>query len=95
MPCWGVHYIPHREVIREDRDTNKFRIVYDGSAKIKNGISLNDCLETGPCMLPHIFGILIRFRSFKYVITIDIKSAFLNIKELMRIIVIFEVPVIR
>ena len=76
----SVHYLPHREVVREEKDTTKIRIVYDGSAKVKNGISLNDCLEAGPCMLPHIFDILIRFRCYKYVIISDIKSAFLNVR---------------
>ena len=75
-----VHYIPHREVVRQDRDTTKIRIVYDASAKVKNGISLNECLETGPCMLPKIFEILVRFRCYRYALTSDIKSAFLNIR---------------
>lgn len=75
-----VHYIPHREVIRPDKDTTKVRIVYDASAKVKNGLSLNECLEAGPSMLPKIFEILVRFRCFLYAITSDIKSAFLNIR---------------
>ena len=76
----NVHYIPHREVIREDRSTTKMRIVYDGSAKRKGRPSLNDCLETGPCMLPLILDIVIRFRWNKVALTSDIKSAFLNIR---------------
>ena len=75
----SVHYIPHREVIREDKDTTKLRIVYDASAR-NDGPSLNDCLETGPCLLPKIFDILTRFRTYKYALTSDIKSAFLNIR---------------
>ena len=76
----AVHYIPHREVIRKERDTAKLRIVYDASAKMKNKPSLNDCLQVGPCMLPKIFDIMVRFRCFKYALTSDIKSAFLNIR---------------
>ena len=75
-----VHYLPHREVIRDDKDTTKFRIVHDGGAKTKNGVSLNDCLEKGPCMLPKIFDILVRFRCFTYAVVSDIKAAFLNIR---------------
>ena len=75
-----VHYIPPREVIREESSTTKLRIVCDASARIKNQPSLNDCLEKGPCMLPNIFDIIIRFRCFKYAVTSDIKSAVLNIR---------------
>ena len=76
----GGHYTPHREVIRNERDTTKIRIVYGCDAKVKDGVSLNDCLEKGPCMLPLIFNILIGFRCYKYALTSDIKSAFLNIR---------------
>ena len=74
-----VHYIPHREVLR-DSVTSSLRIVYDGSAKVKDGISINDCLETGPCLLSKISDILVRFRCFKYALTRDIKAACLNIR---------------
>ena len=57
----------------------KMRIVYDASAKTFDP-SLNKCVETGPCLLPKLFDILVRFRSFPYGITSDIQSAFLNIR---------------
>ena len=56
------------------------RIVYDCSVKREGNISSNDCLEQEPCMLPKIFDILVRFRSYKYSVVSDIKSAFLNIR---------------
>ena len=31
----SVHYIPHREVVCEDKDTTKICIVHDGRAKVK------------------------------------------------------------
>ena len=74
-----VHYIPHRTVIRDDRDTTKIRVVYDASAN-KNRPSLNESLETSPCLLPKIFDILVRFRVYKYGLTSDIKTTFLNIR---------------
>ena len=76
----GGHYIPHREVVREGRETTKIRVVYGCDAKVKDGVSLNECLEKGPCMLPLIFDILIRFRCYKFAVSSDIKSAFLNIR---------------
>ena len=75
-----LHYIPHQEVVRQDKETTKVRVVYDASAKTRNRASLNDLLQNGPCLLPKIFDILIRFRCYKYAVTSDIKSAFLNIK---------------
>ena len=75
-----VHYIPHRAVIRNDRDTTKIRIAYDASTN-KNGPSLNESSETGPCLLPKIFDILVRFRVYEHGLTCDIKAAFLNIKN--------------
>ena len=74
-----IHYLPHRPVIREDRETTKMRIVYDASAKLRNNICLNDMLEKGPCMLPKIFDIHVRFRCYKYAVISDIKQAFLKI----------------
>ena len=38
-----VHYLPHRAVVRENRETSKVRIVYDASARLPNEPSLNDC----------------------------------------------------
>ena len=72
--------MPHREVIRNERDKTKIRIVYGCDPKVKDGVWLNECLEKGPCMLPQIFNILIRFRCYKYALTSDMKSAFLNIR---------------
>ena len=75
-----VHYLPHREVVRYDKDTTKVRMVYDCSARLKNQVSLNDCLEKGGSLLPKIFDVLVRFRSVVYAVVSDIRSAFLNIR---------------
>ena len=76
-----VYYLPHREVIWEKRETTKLHVVCDASLKTK-GPSLNECMEMGPCLLPKVFDILVRFRSYKHGIISDIKSAFLNIRVL-------------
>jgi len=57
-----VHYFPHHCVVRQDKQTTKLRIVYDGSAKTKtNSISLDNCLKAGPNLIPKLFDTLIRF----------------------------------
>ena len=78
VPVGNVHYLPHREVVREDKNTTKIRVVYDESAKGPR-TSLNDCLHTGPSLNTLIFDILIRFRVCKVAMIADIEKAFLNI----------------
>ena len=75
-----VHYLPHRAVVRDERETTKVRVVFDASAKYKGFPSLNELLDPGPCLLPHLFDILIRFRLGKIALISDIKQAFLQIQ---------------
>ena len=62
-----VHYLPHQPVIRKDREATKLRIVFDSASKTKNGLSLNDSLLTGPCLLPLLNDILFDFVSVNMV----------------------------
>ena len=79
-PNIAVHYLPHHCVLRQDKQTTKLRIVYDGSAKTRtNSISLNDCLRTGPNLIPKLFDVLIKFRWHLVALTADIEKAFLMI----------------
>ena len=72
-----VHYLPHRPVIRNDRQTSKVRIFYDVSLKIGNKPSLNDCSLPGPSQTESLFRVLIRFRLHRYAFSADIEKAFL------------------
>ena len=75
-----LHYLPHHGVVRQDSQTTKLRIVYNGSARaLGDQYSLNDCLQTGPNHIPKLFNILIRFRWHKIAITADIEKAILMI----------------
>ena len=75
-----IHYLPHHAIIRRERFTTKIRIVYDGSAKLSDAeLSLNDCLQTGPNLIPKLFDMLVQFRSHPVAITADIEKAFLMI----------------
>ena len=75
-----IHYMPHHAVIRRERTTTKIRIVYDGSAK-PNGLepSLNECLQTGPNLIPKLFDVLVKFRTYAIALSADIEKAFLMI----------------
>ena len=71
-------YLPHRPVLKQSGSL-KVRPVFDASAKGPNGISLNDCVEVGPALTPHLLDILIRFRRWRYGFSADIVKAFLQI----------------
>ena len=74
-----VHYLPHHPVVRKDKETAKVRVVFYHSSKMKTQLSLNDVLHSGPCLLPFLQEILLRFRTEKIDLVTDIKQAFLQI----------------
>jgi len=74
----NIHYLPHHTAIRTDKQTTKIRIVYDASARDK-GISINDCLLSGPKFEQNILDILLRFRMYRIALNADVEKAFLMI----------------
>ena len=77
---YPVFYLPHRPVVKEDSVTTKVRPVFDASAMDPEGVSLNDCLEVGPCLIPNLVEILLRFRRWRFAVAADITKAFLQIQ---------------
>jgi len=73
------YYMPHHAVFKNSSDTTKVRIVFDASAKSSNGISLNDVLMVGPTIQSTLFAHLVRFRTYKYVLTADIEKMYLQV----------------
>ncbi|XP_072757735.1 uncharacterized protein [Anoplolepis gracilipes] len=74
-PIDNGFYLPHHAVIKSTSDTTKTRVVFDASAKSSTGTSLN-MLMTGPTIQNTLFTHLIRFRTYKYVITADIEKMY-------------------
>lgn len=75
-----VYYLPHFPVVKEERESTKTRPVFDASAPGPNGMSLNDCLHTGPSLNPNLMDVLMRFRRHQVAVVADISKAFLNIE---------------
>ena len=80
----------HHGVTREDKETTKLCIVFDGSAKdAKTMYSLNKCLEKGPNQFPHIFDILVKFRRNLIGIVADMKRLFTRLPLMGQIVTFY------
>lgn len=77
-PC--AVYLPHHAVIRDDKSTTKFRVVFNGSCRGKNGFALNDDLIVGPNLQMDLRHIIMRWRRHPVCITADIVKMFRQIK---------------
>ena len=74
-----IYYLQAHPIWRE-HETTPCRIVMNAGAKDKDGVSLNDRLLQGPCMLPDIASMLLKFRNRKEIVIMDISKMFLRIK---------------
>lgn len=75
-PLHNEHYfIPHHGVFKAS-DVPKIRVVFDGSNPTTSGVSLNQCLHTGPKLQRDISHILLNFRRHAVVFVTDIKMMF-------------------
>ncbi|XP_078032623.1 uncharacterized protein LOC144467610 [Augochlora pura] len=73
-------YLPHHAVLKTTSSTTKLRVVFDASAKSSNGVSLNDTLLVGSTIQDDIFQLIIRFRTYNYVLTADIEKMFRQVR---------------
>ena len=70
----------HFGVVRNDRQTTKLRVVFDGSAKCDTSLTLNDKLESGVNHMPLLFDTIVRFQMHPVVLIADIEKAFLQVQ---------------
>lgn len=75
-----TYYLPHRPVVKVGSVSTKVRPVFDASARGPNGLSLNDCVEVGPMLMPNLQEVLIRFRRWRFGLSADIVKAFHQIR---------------
>jgi hypothetical protein len=75
-PCY---YLPHHPVFRDASTTTKLCVVFDGSAKSSNGLSLNDILQVGATVQPDLYSTVLRFRIHQICFTADIAKMYRQI----------------
>lgn len=69
-------YLPHHCVMKESSDTTKLRVVFDGSCKLDEGLSINQVQFVGPQLQNDIFSIITKFRVYPFVLTGDIEKMY-------------------
>lgn len=74
-----VYYLPHLEVFRETSRITKLRVVFNGSSRTSNGLSLNAILYTGAKLQKDISEILLWSRTHRILFTTDIEKMFWQI----------------
>ena len=72
-------YIAHHDVLSPHSMSTPMRVVFNSSARVKGGPSLNEYLAKGPCLLNQLLGILLRFRQDRFAFIGDIKKMFHSI----------------
>ncbi|CAK1595185.1 unnamed protein product [Parnassius mnemosyne] len=68
------YFLPHHAVLRTPE--SKIRVVFDGSAPTSNGVSLNQCLHSGPKLIKGISDTLTPFCRHQVVFVADIRMMF-------------------
>lgn len=74
------YFLPHHVFLKPTSSTTKLRVVFDASAKTSTNKSLNDIMMIGPTVQDNIFNVILRFRTYKYTFSCDIKKMFRQIK---------------
>lgn len=73
------NFITHHIISRPSSTTTKHRVVFNASMKTSTGISLNDCLLSGPTIQQPIFTHLIHWRQHNIAIIGDIAKMYRQI----------------
>jgi len=73
------YFLPHPAVFKETSTTTKTRVVFDGSAKTSNGLSLNDILQVSPAVQQDLYSIVLRFRTHHVCFTANIAKMYRQI----------------
>lgn len=79
QPLECCYVMPHHAVIRETSVTSRVRVVFNASSKTDLKLSLNDILHSGPVVQKELFDILILFRTYKYIVMVDMKQMYRQI----------------
>lgn len=69
------NYVPHHVIFKNPNDP-KIRVVFNGGSKTSTGVSLNECLHSGPKLQRDITLIILNFRRHHTVLVTDVRMMF-------------------
>ena len=75
-----VYYLPHHTVFKSSSSTTSTRVVFDGSCRSSNGLTLNDTLLVGPTIQQDLYSIVLRFRTYQVAFTADIAKIYHQVR---------------
>ncbi|GFW54191.1 integrase catalytic domain-containing protein [Trichonephila clavipes] len=70
------YFLPHHGVYRPEKSTTKVRVVFNASSTTDNGLSLNYIQLNGEVIQDDLYAQIIRFRTFRYALSADIKKMY-------------------
>ncbi|GBN86582.1 hypothetical protein AVEN_166275-1 [Araneus ventricosus] len=68
------YYIPHYADFCPESTSTPLGVVFDASARYRNGVSLNSILLNGGTVQQELLSIISRSRTYKYAFSADIKK---------------------
>ena len=75
-PSEQVFYLLMHIIHKSTRTTTKIHAVYDASATMSSGISLNSTLMVGPILHPPLVDVLVRFWSHSVALIADVSCKY-------------------
>ena len=57
------YYPPHHAVFKSSSTTTRTHVLFDGSCRLSNGLSLNYTLLVGPTIQQDLYSIVLQFRT--------------------------------
>jgi len=74
------YYLPHHVIFKSSSSTTSTRIVFNGSCRSSNGLSLNDTLLVGRTIQQDLYSIVLRFRTYQIAFTADIAKMYRQVR---------------
>ncbi|XP_036347096.1 uncharacterized protein LOC118756438, partial [Rhagoletis pomonella] len=74
-----VSYLPHHSVLKDSSTTTKLRVVFNASKRSGSGLSLNECLHTGPKLQKDLASVVLNWRKYRIAFTADIEKMYRQI----------------